>query len=70
LVRCVEGKVLTPQIADDSRRLSILTLQEIEDLYGLPRFAEEDRLAYFDLSEAERRMIDFRTMSVAVHLTL
>ena len=34
------GEVLIPHIADDSHRLSILTLQEIEDLYGLPRFAE------------------------------
>jgi TnpA family transposase len=45
-------------------------MHEIDDLYGLPRFTDEDRLAYFDLSEAERRMIDSRTTSVAVHLTL
>jgi TnpA family transposase len=36
----------------------------------LPRFTDEDRLAYFDLSEAERRMIDSRTTPVAVHLIL
>jgi hypothetical protein len=45
-------------------------MHEIDDLYGLPRFTDEDRLAYFDLSEAERRMIDSRTTSVAMHLTL
>ena len=33
----------------DSRRLSILTAREIEDLYGLPCFTEDDRLRYFDL---------------------
>jgi hypothetical protein len=27
----------------DSRRLSILTAQEIDDLYGLPRFTEDNR---------------------------
>ena len=36
----------------------------------MPRFTDEDRLAYFDLSEAERRMIDSRTTPVAVHLIL
>jgi hypothetical protein len=31
-------------------RLSILTAQEVDDLYGLPRFTEDDRRLYFDLS--------------------
>jgi len=30
-------------MAADSRRLSILTAREIDDLYGLPRFTEDDR---------------------------
>nr|MBS0021077.1 hypothetical protein [Gammaproteobacteria bacterium] len=38
----------------DSRRLSILTAREIDDLYGLPRFTENDRVLYFDLSPAQR----------------
>ncbi len=42
----------------DSRRLSILTAREIDDLYGLPRFSEDDRLLYFDLSPAERQAVD------------
>ena len=42
----------------DSRRLSILTAREIDDLYGLPRFTEDDRLLYFDLSPAERKAVD------------
>jgi hypothetical protein len=36
-------------MAADSRRLSILAAREIEDLYGLPRLTEADRLLYFDL---------------------
>jgi hypothetical protein len=33
-------------MAFDSRRLSILTAHEIDDLYGLPRFMEDDRRLY------------------------
>jgi hypothetical protein len=55
----------------DSRRLSILTAQEVDDLYGLPRFTEEDRRLYFALSPAERALADsVYTISVAVHLIL
>lgn len=55
----------------DSRRLSILTAQEIDDLYGLPRFTEDDRRLYFDLSPTERDLVNgVRTMSAAVHLIL
>jgi TnpA family transposase len=58
-------------MASDSRRLSILTAQEIDDLYGLPRFSEDDRLLYFDLSPTERELVDgVCTLSVAVHLVL
>ena len=58
-------------MSTDSRRLSILTDQEIDDLYGLPRFTEDDRHLHFDLSRTERRLVDrVRTMSAAVHLIL
>ena len=58
-------------MATDSRRLSILTVQEIDDLYGLPRFMEEERHLYFDMSPAERNLVDsVHTISVAVHLIL
>lgn len=58
-------------MAADSRRLSILTVQEVDDLYGLPRFTEEDRKLYFDLSPAERDLVDrVYTISVAAHLVL
>ena len=58
-------------MASDSRRLSILTAQEIDDLYGLPRFSEDDCRLYFDLSPTERELADgVFTISVAVHLVL
>lgn len=54
-----------------SRRLSILTAQEIDDLYGLPRFTEDDRRLYFDISPAERKLVDgVHTASAAIHLVL
>ena len=42
----------------NSRRLSILTKREIDDLYGLPQFNDEDRCFYFDLSADEMDIID------------
>jgi hypothetical protein len=52
----------------DSRRLSILTVREIDDLYGLPRFTQEDRQLYFDMSAAERELANgIHTASVEAH---
>jgi hypothetical protein len=34
----------------DSHRLAILTTREIDELYGLPRFTDDERRLYFDLS--------------------
>jgi hypothetical protein len=39
-------------------RLSILTAHEVDDLYGLPCFTEDDRSLYFDLGTAERELVD------------
>lgn len=56
---------------DRSHRLSILTRQEIDDLYGLLRFSDEDRLTYFELDEPEEsRAIRQRTVPIAIHLAL
>jgi hypothetical protein len=52
----------------DSHRLSILTAREIDDLYGLPRFADEDRHLYFGLSVPEREAVHTHTDSVAVEI--
>jgi hypothetical protein len=54
-----------------SRRLSILTRREIDDLYGLPRFTEEDQQLYFDLSAGEEaRVRAMHTDSAKVHFVL
>src|SRR5258705_10303620 len=37
-------------MTSDSRRLAILTTREINELYGLPCFTDEERCIYFDLS--------------------
>jgi Domain of unknown function (DUF4158) len=59
------------RMASESRRLSILTAQEVDDLYDLPRFSRDDRDLYFDLSPAERELVDgVFTLSVEIHLVL
>jgi TnpA family transposase len=58
-------------MSNNSRRLSILSAKEVDDLCGLPHFTEEQRHLYFDLSTAEHQVVEkVRTVSVAVHLTL
>jgi hypothetical protein len=54
----------------DSHRLTILTAEEVEDLFGFPRFTDEDRHLYFDLSKLERAAVDAYTVPVATHLIL
>jgi Domain of unknown function (DUF4158) len=53
-----------------SHRLSILTRAEIDELYALPRFTDEDRHAYFELGDAEQQLVQARTLSIALHLVL
>lgn len=53
-----------------SHRLSILTRAEIDELYALPRFTDEDRHTYFELGNAEQQLVRARTLPVAVHLIL
>jgi hypothetical protein len=36
---------------------SILTAREVGDLYGLPRFSEDDRRLYFDLNPVELDLV-------------
>jgi hypothetical protein len=52
--------------ASDSHRLAILTSEEIDDLYGLPRFSDEDRQLYFELNADELEAVQARTTSVGV----
>src|SRR5665648_305352 len=64
-------KALKSYRMDNSRRLTILTNQEIEALYGLPCFDDEERSFYFDLSPAESLVFkDILNRSVAVHFVL
>lgn len=57
-------------MAANKHRLSILTNEEIDDLYGLPRFTDEERLLYFDLSAAEQAEVALRRGSMGVYLVL
>lgn len=58
-------------MTSESHRLSILSDQEIEDLYGFPRLTDDERELYFQLSEPEKAAVDaIRTVSVAAHLVL
>ena len=52
-----------------SRRLSILSTEEVDSLYGLPHFTEGERQIHFDLSPEEQETIDAaRTITAGVHL--
>lgn len=53
-----------------SHRLSILTRAEIDELYALPRFTDEDRHAYFELGDAEQQLVRSRTLPIALYLVL
>ena len=58
-------------MAANSRRLSILSAIEVNDLYGLPNFTPDERGLYFDLSAKESDAVaSVHTASVAVHLIL
>ncbi|MBL8509859.1 MAG: DUF4158 domain-containing protein, partial [Chitinimonas sp.] len=56
--------------ASDSHRLVILSTEEIDELYGLPKFSEDDRQLYYDFSPPERAAIEARTFSVGIYLAL
>ena len=55
---------------DRSHRLAILTASEIDDLFGLPCFTDEDRRLYFDLSAVEREAAMAYTFAVSAHFVL
>ena len=55
----------------ESRRLSILSTQEINEIFERPNFTDDERRLYFDLSASERALVDaVFTTSVAVNLIL
>lgn len=58
-------------MSSDTRRLNILSAEEIEDLYDLPTFNDDDRGLYFDLSTVEHDAVNrIHTTAVAIHLAL
>ena len=60
----------TPQ-APGALRLTILTAQEVAEIYDLPCFTEEDRQIYFDLSPQEQAAVEaVQTHAAAIHLAL
>lgn len=49
-------------------RLNILTDAEIQELYGLPDFTEQEQMQYFSLAPDEREEVDvLRTLSSKIH---
>ena len=44
-------------MSNNSRRLAILSAKEVDDLYGLPHFTENERHLYFGLSTVEREVV-------------
>jgi hypothetical protein len=55
---------------DRSHRRVILTASEIDDLFGLPCFTDENRRLYFDLSAVEQEAARAYTFTVAAHFVL
>lgn len=60
----------SPDGDKSSHRLAILSQQEIDDLFGLPRFTEEQQELFFDFSTTELNVIATKTFSVGVYLAL
>ncbi|MBU0580269.1 MAG: Tn3 family transposase [Candidatus Margulisbacteria bacterium] len=58
-------------MAEMERRLTILTRNEIQDLYDLPRFTDEERAEYFYISPPEMNELEnLRTISSKIYLIL
>ena len=57
-------------MTSNSHRLAILTNEEIDDLYSLPRFTDDERLLYFDLSASEQAAVAIRRGTTGVYLVL
>lgn len=54
-----------------NKRLTILSKTQIDDLYQLPHFSEEERAFYFSLDEEERKeMESLRSIDSQIHFIL
>lgn len=54
----------------NSHRLGLLSAEEIQDIYGLPSFTDEDREAHFELTPAEQAAVQARQTAVGIFLVL
>lgn len=58
-------------MSSDTRRLNILSVEEIEEIYNLPKFNDDDRNLYFDFSGSEMEAVNqIHTVAVAIQLAL
>jgi hypothetical protein len=56
---------------DLGKRLTILTAKEIQTLYGLPQFTDEERDVYFTLGSLEKQQLDqLRNITASVYFIL
>lgn len=59
------------KMKETERRLTILTRNEIQELYGLPRFTDEERVRYFFLDQSEiEELENFRTSLSKIYFIL
>ncbi|WP_027672437.1 DUF4158 domain-containing protein [Rheinheimera baltica] len=59
-----------PDETKSSHRLAILSQQEIDDLFELPQFTDDERELYFDFSTTELSVMATKTFSGGVYLAL
>jgi len=59
-----------PDETKSSHRLAILSQQEIDDLFELPQFTDDEQELYFDFSTTELSVIATKTFSGGVYLAL
>jgi len=61
----------SPPVLPAQRRLKILGAEEIEALYGLPRFTPDERRHYFGLSAPEKEVLqELRSVKSQVYFLL
>lgn len=62
---------MTDELTTTSKRLRILEPEEIESLYGLPNFTDDDRIAYFNLTPNEKAALQqLRTRKSRLYFVL
>ena len=56
---------------DSGKRLTILTVKEIQALYGFPQFTDEEQATYFALDPLEKQQLDqLRNITTSVYFIL